>query len=107
MKYYGEIGFGITEESKPGVWKPRLVQKQYSGELMKTPSRNAGSASKVNEDLTLSNQISIIADPFAYQHFSEIRYIEYMGVKWRVATVEVQHPRLILTTGGVYNGEAT
>ena len=106
MKYYGEVGFGVTEELKPGVWKPRMEKRFYSGELMRNPTRNSDSSSHVNENLTLSNQISIVADPFAYQHFSEMKYIEYMGVKWRVSTVEVQHPRLIITTGGVY-GETT
>ncbi len=105
MKYYGKIGFGITEEIKPGVWKPQIIERQYSGDLMRNLSRNSESAQQVNDNLNLSNQISIVADPFAYQHFSEIRWLEFMGVKWKVSTVEVQYPRLIITTGGIYNGE--
>lgn len=105
MKYYGKIGFGITEEVKPGVWKPQIIERQYSGDLMRNLSRNSESAQQVNDNLNLSNQISIVADPFAYQHFSEIRWLEFMGVKWKVSTVEVQYPRLIITTGGIYNGE--
>ena len=46
---------------------------------------------------------SIIADPFAYQNFHAMRYIEWMGAKWKITKVNVQSPRLILSVGGVYN----
>ena len=32
-----------------------------------------------------------------------MRYVEFMGAKWKISSVEVQYPRLILTVGGVYN----
>ena len=60
---------------------------------------------EVNDDLNINMTLSIVADPFAYQNFHQIKYAEYMGSKWKVSSIEVQYPRLILTLGGVYNGE--
>ena len=101
-KFYGNVGYAITEETKPGVWMPRIVDKPYYGDLIKN-SRRLENASKVNDDVTLDNQISIVADAFAYENFQNIRYVEYMGAKWKVSNIEVQHPRLVLTFGGVWN----
>lgn len=101
-KFYGNVGYAITEETKPGVWMPRIVDKPYYGDLIKN-SRRLENTSKVNDDVTLDNQISIVADAFAYENFQNIRYVEYMGAKWKVSSIEVQHPRLLLTFGGVWN----
>ena len=57
--------------------------------------------------LNVSNEFSIVADPFAYANFHSMRFIEYMGAKWKISNVEVQYPRLILTVGGVYNEQTT
>ena len=101
-KFYGNVGYAITEETKPGVWMPRIVDKPYYGDLMRN-SRRLENTSKVNDDVSLENQISIVADPFAYENFHNIRYVEYLGTKWKVSNIEVQYPRLVLTVGGVWN----
>lgn len=103
-KWYGKVGYITTVETEPGIWDSIPVEKPYFGDLMKNVSKWSTSA-KVNDDLNVANQISIVADPFAYQNFSSIKYIEFMGAFWDVTSVEVQHPRLILTIGGVYNGD--
>jgi hypothetical protein len=59
----------------------------------------------LNDNMNINNRISILADPFAYQNFHTIKYINWMGAKWKVGSVEVQSPRLILAIGGVYNGQ--
>lgn len=100
-KYYGKVGFEISTETKPGVWEG-FVEKEYYGDILRN-YRRIDSSDKINDDIALSNNISIVADPFAYNNFSSIRYAEYMGVKWKVNNVEVQYPRLILSLGGVYN----
>lgn len=101
-KFYGNVGYAITEETKPGVWMPRIVDKPYYGDLIRN-SRRLENTSKVNDDVSLKNQISIVADPFAYENFHNIRYVEYLGAKWKVSNIEVQYPRLVLTVGGVWN----
>ena len=104
-KYYGKVGYAITKETKPGVWKNLVVERMYYGDILRNTSRWQGS-SNVNDNLVISNQISILADPFAYHNFHAIKYIEWLGSKWKVSSVEVQYPRLILNIGGVYPEEA-
>lgn len=105
-KIYGAIGYGVTEESKtqPGVWVNQITERDVAGELIRN-SRRLDSSENLNSNITLSNQISIIADPYAIKNFQYIKYIKWMGTAWKVTLVEVQYPRLILTLGGVYNGE--
>lgn len=103
-KYFGTIGFGITIETAPGVWKEKIEERQYYGDVNRF-IRKMDSRDQVNDNLNVNNEISIVADPFACEHFTSIRYIEWMGVKWKVGTIEVRYPRLILSIGGVYNGE--
>lgn len=105
MRYFGEIGYGITEEIRPGVYEPdRIVKRNYYGDVIRNTRRYENSGG-VNDNLNINNSISIVADPFAYENFHAIRYATFMGSKWKVSSVEVQYPRLILTLGGVYNGE--
>lgn len=103
-KFYGKIGYAITTETAPGVWRPSIVEREYYGDVTRN-LRRLESAQQVNDNINISNTISIVADPFAYENFYTMRYVEYMGAKWKVSSVEVQRPRLLLTLGGVWNGE--
>ena len=103
-KWFGVIGFAETVETNPGVWQEQITEANYYGDVMRN-TRNLQTTDQLNDNINISNQISIVADPFAINHFHNMRYAVYMGAKWKVSTVEVQHPRLILTIGGLYNGE--
>ena len=100
-KFYGKIGFEVQTETRPGVWE-YFTEKTYRGDLLKLMNRNQD-AGQVNENIALSNTISIVADPFAVNNFAAIRYVEYLGTKWEVSSVEVNYPRMTLYIGGVYN----
>lgn len=102
-KFYGNIGFAESRETAPDVHKEIIVERPYFGDFLRNVRRLQGSAS-INENITISNEISIVADPYARENFHAMRYITYMGTKWKISGVEVQYPRLILTIGGVYNG---
>ena len=104
-KYHGEITYAWTEEDaeNPGNWVERVVVKPYDGDVIREKRVNQ-SGDKVNDDLTLSNRISILANPYACQNFHRIRCVSWMGAKWKVTSAEVLYPRLILEIGGVYNG---
>jgi hypothetical protein len=104
-KWYGKVGYSETVETTPGVWKPHDTERKYYGEVIRNTTRWAGNSNSTNDDLTVNTQISIVADPFAFEKFYSIKWIEFMGVKWSVDSVDpTQPPRLILTLGGVYNG---
>lgn len=101
-KYYGAIGYAETVEIKPGVWKEQIIERMYSGDLLRNTSRFQNS-DKLNDDINIANEISIVADPYANQNFHRMRYAEFMGTKWKISNVEVRYPRLRLTVGGEYN----
>lgn len=104
-KYYGEIGFIETVETTPGVWSEVVGHKDnYYGDTIELNSR-WGSADKRNDDLEISNRISILGDPYAFENFAHIKYAAWMGAKWKVTAVSVEYPRLVLTLGGVYKNE--
>ena len=103
-KYYGKVGYATSEEVKPGVWKKRITEREYFGDVIRN-TRRLQSSGNLNDNIIVSNEISIVADPFANENFHSMLYVEFMGVKWKISNVEVQYPRLILTIGEVYNGE--
>lgn len=102
MKYCGKIGFATTVESVPGIWAEQMTERTYYGDLIRN-SRKLQSSGNQNDNIVISNEISIVADPFAYENFHSIRYAEFMGTKWKINSVDVQYPRLILSLGEVYN----
>lgn len=104
-KWYGVIGYSTPVETTPGVWQDEIIERNYTGDVLRNTSRWQTSSDSTNDDLNINNQISIIADPFAYQNFHSMKYVEFMGTKWKITNVEVQYPRLILMIGGVYNGK--
>lgn len=104
-KFYGKIGYASTVETAPGVYGEQITSTpEYSGDVIKNSRKLQASTSSVNDNINITNQISILSDPFANSNFHNMRYVEYMGAKWKVIDIEVQFPRLILSLGGVYNG---
>lgn len=103
-KFYGSVGFAETVETAPDVWMPQIVEHQYAGDILRNTKRWQA-AQQVNDNLVNSVQISIIADPYAISHYGFVKYVVLHGTRWKVTSVEPQHPRLILELGEVYNGD--
>lgn len=102
-KFYGKIGYGATVEKAPGVWEDVITEISYFGDVIRN-TRRLQEGEFVNDNLSVNNSISIVADAYANKHFFAIRYVEWMGALWTISDVEVQSPRLLLRLGGVYNG---
>lgn len=102
-KFYGVIGYGDTVEVEPGIWEDQIVEHEYYGDLIKN-TRKLESSGGVNDDINIMNNISIVADPYANKNFHNMRYVTFMGTKWKIKNIEVEYPRLILTLGDIYNG---
>lgn len=100
-KWYGIIGYGETVETTPGVYQEQITEREYYGDILQN-TRRLQSSGQVNDNIDVANRISIVSDPFANENFHSMRYINFMGAKWKISTVEVQYPRLILTIGGLY-----
>ena len=105
MKWYGKIGFVETVDVGDGIWKPEIVEKYYTGELKRISSKWSSNSNSTNYNVNISNQISIISDPYLEKSLQSIRYIEFMGALYDVTDIEVRYPRLNISVGGVYNGE--
>ena len=103
-KWRGKVGFGVQTEVRPAVWKDVIEEHVYSGEIIRN-TRSLQSSDNLNDNINVSNEISILADPFANNNFHSMRYVEFMGAFWEISKIEVRYPRLILSVGGVYNGE--
>ena len=101
-KFYGMIGYAETKETAPGVWENVITERPYYGDLNRNIHR-LESSDKLNDDIDVNNEISIVADEFAYQNFRFMKYVEFAGAKWRITSVQVMRPRLILVIGGLYN----
>lgn len=102
-KFYGPIGYAETKETRPGIFQEIIAERNYAGDVLRK-TRRLESGETINDNISMNNSLSIVADPYAYQHIFAIRYVKWMGALWKVTNVEVQSPRLILTIGGVYNG---
>jgi len=102
-KFHGVVGYAELVEAEKSVWVEQIVTKNATGDIIKNVTRvQAGSA--INDNITISNVISIVADSYAIEHMFALRYVTWMGVKWKATSVDVQLPRLLITLGGVYNG---
>lgn len=102
-KFCGLIGFGTAVVTSPGVWEDQIIERKYYGDVIRN-TRRLQDGQSVNDDLTVQNSISVVADAYAREHFHAMRYIKWAGALWKISDVEVQSPRLILRLGGVYNG---
>lgn len=105
MKFFGKIGFSQEIETHPGIWKSVIEEREVYGDILSNVRRWDNSTETVNDSVTTSNRISVVADRFLCEHIGAMRYIKWNGTVWSIKTVEIVRPRAILTLGGVYNGE--
>lgn len=103
-KFYGKVGYSVPYEAAPDVWRENVVEYPYYGDVTRNYLRPQESSNGTIDNVSVNNQISIVGDPFAWGHFGNIKYVEWMEQKWKVTGVEVAYPRLLLTIGGVWNG---
>lgn len=100
-KWYGKIGYSETKETAPGVWNPSIVERPYYGDVFRM-SRRLTAGDSINDKLSISNQISIVADPYAFASFNNMLYATFNGTKWKITDIEVNYPRMIITLGSEY-----
>lgn len=103
-KFFGAIGYAEQVETRPGIHQEQITERDYYGDVIRN-TRSLQSTDQVNDNINVANEISIVADPYANEHFYAMRYVVFCGAKWKVSKVEVKYPRLILTLGGLYNGQ--
>lgn len=104
-RYSGMIGYAETVKTAAGRWTEQISERHYYGDVNRAV-RRLENGTGVNDDVTINNEISIVADPYANEHVFAIRYATWQGVQWKVTNAEVLYPRIILTLGGIYHGDA-
>lgn len=102
-KFYGNVWFMTTVESAPSYWEEKLVPMPYMGDILKNAVGWKAGVDKINDDLTINNTISIVADDFAMENLGAIKCVDWLGNKWKISDIEVDFPRLKLSIGGLYN----
>lgn len=105
-KYFGKIGYKTSVETEPGLWEPLIVERPYYGDTLRNYIRNA-QAFDMTTSITspkVNSNISIIADPYAFEQAHNMVYAEYMGAKWTIDSIDPQYPRILITLGGLYDG---
>lgn len=105
-KFYDAVGYAEEREGTgehEGIVEYSITERRYFGDVLRN-TRRYEAGNDILDNLRINNQISIMADAYAYEHFFAIKYVRWMGTCWTVTNVEVQRPRLLLTIGGVYNG---
>lgn len=93
----------ISYNTDDGVWTEEVTEDTYFGDVLRD-TRRLDSTEHLNDDITTNNYFSIVADGYAMQNHYAIRYVRWNGIVWKVTNVTVEHPRLLLNVGGVYNG---
>lgn len=103
-KWFGKVGYAQMVHTGNGVYKPAITEREYAGDANRV-ARRLQAVGNLNDNIVTVNEISFVADPFAYSNYHSIRYVEYMNAKWKVTNVDAsQYPRLVLTMGEVWNG---
>lgn len=106
-RFAGTVGFAkamsTQDPDRPGVFRDEFVERTYYGTVHRN-FRNLERSDELNPNFRVNNSISIIADDWALSEYSRIRYVYWGGVAWKVTSVEVRAPRLILQIGEVFNG---
>lgn len=108
MKFSGNVGFWLEDtETKPGVYKPKIIEKFYVGDILKDIRRFQTAENQQNENLVVNNRVSIISDLYMQQNWASIKYVLWNNIKWKVTSIDIgSYPRVILELGGVYNGKS-
>lgn len=103
-KFVGLIGYARPVESSPGIWLDEIIEKNYRGDIISKQVR-VQTSDQVNDNINIENSISILADAYAYDNIGIMKYVVWQKTAWKVQSINVNRPRIVLQIGGVYNGE--
>lgn len=103
-KYAGQVGFASQVETVPGVWVNDIKERFLKGDVIRA-NANIESGTNINNDVSLNHRVSLIGASISTAEYYNIKYITLDGFKWEAKSIEIQRPRLIVTLGGMWNGE--
>jgi len=101
-KFSELIGFAKFVRTAPGVDIETIEERRYSGDVLQVIGKWR-EGENANSNLTTQNRFSFISDPYAEENYARMRYLTWMGEKWKITSAEVKRPRIIIAIGEVYN----
>lgn len=102
-RFSGLVGYVTEEETVPGVWGPVEKTRMMKGDVIHQVSRY-DKGEKVNDDIVLNHRISLIGDSYSFGNYYNLKWVKMGTIKWKVTSIEIKRPRLIVSLGGVWNG---
>lgn len=102
-RYSGLVGYGQQVEVEPGVWDTEDKEVMMKGDLLRQNANIQDSG--INDKVSLNHRVSLIGDAYAFDNYYNMKWVTVNGFKWAVSAIELQRPRLIVTLGGIWNGE--
>lgn len=103
-RFAGVVGYSSTQEQAAGVWKDVITEMHYYGSVVRDSRSLQPNQEQLNDNISVGNSISIVADAYARENITAMRYVMWNGKPWRITNVEVSRPRLVLQLGGLWNG---
>ena len=105
MKFSGIVGYAVQVETAPDIWREVIVERKYHGDVVQTAWHSQAAAQTLNDNPSLNCQIEVVADAFAWANYGNIRYVIYENSKWKVSSIQIRRPRLIINFSSVYNNQ--
>ena len=106
-RWYGKIGFAEQVEVAQSVWTEQITERIYRGDIIRN-TRRLQDSQQIKSNISISKRISVIGDAYIRDHFVDMRWVEFMGAKWKAIEVDAsQAPRLIITLGELWNEDET
>lgn len=103
MKFFGKIGFVKTVKTKPGVYTPKEEEREYYGDVVTNRRTWEQSDMSSNDDIQVTNSISIVADSYIKDNLGYMKYVIWNGIKWKIRSFDIDSPRITIDFGGIYN----
>ena len=101
--FYGPIGVSDPSETTPGVFSNVVTERDVRGDMLRTSTRHKTSPSLVG-DVSSGHRLSIIVDPDIEHIYTQVVYVVWKGVRWKVDSATFERPRVIFNLGGPYRG---
>lgn len=104
-RFIGQVGFAITEETRPSIYEEVYKERTYKGDVVRR-SRQWSPSEHLNDNVQITNDISIIADSFAILNLGVMRYVHWLNQDFEInsASLDTERHRITLSLGGVFNG---
>lgn len=103
-RFHGFVGLRQDPvETSPGIFPMTIAETEVSGSV-ENMSVGYQSGELSQESVRAKHRIRVMGSSELFDNAQRAVYILWNGTKWIVSSVEYQHPEVLFTLGGLYNG---